>query len=57
MVSEARILFGECFVKSIEATGLGGIEDADLVNWPVAIKKTIKKLKSPRFIIPGHWHG
>lgn len=49
-----KVLYGGCFVKSIEATGLGGIEDADLNNWPIAIKKTIKKFKSPRFIIPGH---
>lgn len=51
---KAKVLFGGCFVKSIEAKGLGGIEDADLVNWPIAIKNTIKKFKSPKFIIPGH---
>jgi metallo-beta-lactamase class B len=51
---KAKVLFGGCFVKSIEAKGLGGVEDADLANWPIAIKNTIKKFKLPKFIIPGH---
>lgn len=51
---KAKVLFGGCFIKSVEATGMGGIEDADLNNWPVAVKNTMKKYKSPKFIIPGH---
>lgn len=51
---KAKVLYGGCFVKSIDANGLGNIEDADLTSWPNAIKKTIKKFKSPKFVIPGH---
>ena len=50
----SKILYGGCFVKSIEAKGLGNIADANIENWPNAIKKTIKKFKSPKYIIPGH---
>ncbi len=56
---KSKILYGGCFVKSIEAKGLGNVADANITNWPIAIKKTIKKFKSPRFVIPGHqnWLG
>lgn len=49
-----RILYGGCFVKSLDAFRLGNVEDADLVSWPLALKKTIRKFKSPKFVIPGH---
>ena len=51
---KVKILYGGCFVKSIDAKGLGNLEDANIVSWPGAIKKTIKKFKSPKYIIPGH---
>lgn len=52
-LSHERILFGGCFVKSTEASGLGNIVDADLSLWPESLEKVRKKFK-PAIIVPGH---
>lgn len=49
-----KILYGGCFVKSIEATDLGYLGDANVVEWKKALEKTQNKFKTPNFIIPGH---
>lgn len=54
-----RILYGGCFVKSVESGGLGNIADANLQAWPQSIQKVMKQYPRIRFIIPGHqgWHS
>jgi glyoxylase-like metal-dependent hydrolase (beta-lactamase superfamily II) len=54
-----RVLYGGCLVKSMEATGLGNVVDANVEQWPVTIRKVMKRFRNPRFIIPGHrsWRG
>jgi metallo-beta-lactamase class B len=52
---KTRILYGGCFIKSLDSKGLGNLEDADVASWQLAIKKTMKKFKSPKFVIPGHY--
>lgn len=50
-----KVLYGGCLVKSTENSGLGNIANADLEEWPLAIKRIIKKFPEPRFVIPGHF--
>lgn len=49
-----KILYGGCFIKSIEAQGLGYTADADVHSWPLAIRKVIQRYPKPSYIIPGH---
>lgn len=49
-----KILYGGCFIKSTEATDLGNLNDANIIEWEKALKKVQHKFKNPKFIIPGH---
>ncbi len=49
-----KILYGGCLIKSIEATDLGNLGDANTKNWPATIRNIQQKFKEPNFIIPGH---
>jgi glyoxylase-like metal-dependent hydrolase (beta-lactamase superfamily II) len=51
---KARVLYGGCFVKSTESYGLGNVADANLEQWPIAVRNVMKKFSKPAFIIPGH---
>lgn len=51
---QESILYGGCFVKSVEATDLGNISEADLKAWPKSIRKVQQKFPQPKYIIPGH---
>lgn len=49
-----RILSGGCFIKSVEATGLGNLSDANLGMWPIAAKSLKRKYKNVKIVVPGH---
>jgi glyoxylase-like metal-dependent hydrolase (beta-lactamase superfamily II) len=49
-----KVLYGGCFVKSMEATNLGNLSDANLQEWPLSIHKVLNKFPSPAYVIPGH---
>jgi metallo-beta-lactamase class B len=49
-----KILVGGCFVKSVEATDLGNLSDANIGMWPIAAKNLIKKYPKVKTVIPGH---
>lgn len=49
-----KILYGGCFIKSIDATSPGYLGDASLSEWPKAIRRVQSKFKQPAFIVPGH---
>lgn len=49
-----KVLYGGCAIKSIEATDLGYIKEADLSKWPSTLNKIKQSFPNPRFIIPGH---
>lgn len=55
--AKEKILYGGCFVKSIEATNLGNLGDADVKEWKKSIAKVQAKFKNPKYIIPGHDGG
>ncbi len=56
---KAKILYGGCFIKSVDASGLGNLEDADVESWTSAVQRTVKRFKHPKYVIPGHqsWKG
>ncbi|NEM96344.1 subclass B1 metallo-beta-lactamase [Pontibacter burrus] len=49
-----KILFGGCLVKDAKATNLGNTADADLTNWPKAIKNVQQRFPKARTIVPSH---
>lgn len=49
-----KILYGGCFIKSIEAINLGYLGDANTHEWPNSLHKILKKYKKPTYVIPGH---
>ncbi|GAB3898303.1 subclass B1 metallo-beta-lactamase [Spirosoma agri] len=51
---EQKLLFGGCFVKSVEASSLGNIADANLTAWPASIRRVQKRYPKASLIIPGH---
>ena len=57
--SEASILFGGCFVKSMEAENLGNLSDANLLRWPKAVHVVMSTFPDAQIVIPGHqaWGG
>lgn len=49
-----KLLVGGCFIKSVEATDLGNLSDANIGMWRVAAKNLIKKYPKVKIVIPGH---
>jgi glyoxylase-like metal-dependent hydrolase (beta-lactamase superfamily II) len=50
----ARVLHGGCLVKSIDATGMGYVGEADLRGWPAAIAALQKRYAAAEIVVPGH---
>jgi metallo-beta-lactamase class B len=49
-----KVLYGGCFIKSMDAEGLGNTADANVPEWSVSLKKLIKKYPKPEYVISGH---
>ncbi len=49
-----KILFGGCFVKSIESKGLGYTGHASVKDWPISIQNVINKYPNVERVVPGH---
>lgn len=49
-----KILFGGCFIKSLEATNLGNLSDANVEQWDDSVQKVIDKYPDVQTVIPGH---
>lgn len=49
-----RILHGGCFVKSVAADGMGNVADANLSEWPNAIRRVMQAFGTAKIVIPGH---
>lgn len=53
-----NILFGGCLLKALGSRSLGSIVDADLDEWPVTVRKLIKRYSGCTIVIPRHGlHG
>lgn len=49
-----RILYGGCFIKSVDDKNLGNLEDADVKQWGNSLKRLQEKFPNPEFVICGH---
>ena len=54
-LEKEKILFGGCFVKSIENDNIGNIADADIKAWPKSIENLQNKFPNMEIVIPGHF--
>ncbi|WP_343672554.1 BlaB/IND/MUS family subclass B1 metallo-beta-lactamase [Chitinophaga sp.] len=52
-----KVLFGGCFVKSLETEEIGYIKEASLADWPASIERVKKAFPDARYVIPGHLGG
>lgn len=48
------LLFAGCMLKSRDARNMGNIADADLANWPRALRKLRDQYPGLKLAIPGH---
>ncbi|HLP54295.1 MAG TPA: subclass B1 metallo-beta-lactamase [Fluviicola sp.] len=51
---EEKILYGGCFIKSVDAEDIGNRADANFGTWPMAVRLVQRTFKHPKWIIPGH---
>jgi metallo-beta-lactamase class B len=51
---QQRVLFGGCLVKGADATTLGNIDEADLKQWPVAVRTVRDRYPRAATVVPGH---
>jgi glyoxylase-like metal-dependent hydrolase (beta-lactamase superfamily II) len=51
---ERGILFGGCMVRALGAAGVGYTGDADLIEWPKAVQRTVGRYPAARWVVPGH---
>lgn len=52
-----KVLYGGCFVKSVEAKDAGYVAEANLAAWPASIERVKKAFPDARYVIPGHLGG
>lgn len=50
-----RILYGGCFIKSIENNDIGNLSDADVKAWEASLHKLDRHCHNPAYVIPGHY--
>jgi len=53
-IPEYKVLFGGCFIKSMESKNAGNTVDANLEQWPVSVKKLLVKYPDAEVVVPGH---
>tara|TARA_R110002126_G_scaffold108245_1_gene244087 strand:- start:631 stop:954 length:324 start_codon:yes stop_codon:yes gene_type:complete len=51
---QQKVLYGGCLVKSIDATDLEYVGEANIKQWPNTIKRVQARFKNPKHIITGH---
>ena len=49
-----QILHGGCLIKSVAATTLGNLADANLSTWAATIRNVKKQFGNARIVVPGH---
>ncbi|WP_158559229.1 subclass B1 metallo-beta-lactamase [Deminuibacter soli] len=55
--NHAKLLYGGCFVKSLEAHDLGYVEESNVQAWPASIRNVQHHFKHIRYLVPGHQGG
>lgn len=51
---KSQILFGGCFVRSLDSTGLGYTGEADLKNWSSSVDNVLSRYPKIKIVVPGH---
>ncbi len=49
-----KLLFGGCFLKSVDARELGNLADAELSAWPEALRRLKARYPGATTLVPGH---
>jgi metallo-beta-lactamase class B len=54
-----KTLYGGCFLKSLEATDMGNLANANIYAWTKSIQKVRTRFGKAQFVVPGHqaWGG
>lgn len=50
-----KLLYGGCFVKSLENNSLGYISDADLKSWKKGLLRVMERYPGITQVVPGHF--
>ena len=53
-IPSAQLLFGTCAVRSPVFPGKGNTADANLTNWPEAIRRVKSRYREAAIVVPGH---
>lgn len=53
-VPSAQVLYGTCAVRSPDFPGKGNTADADVTNWPLAIRRVRSRYPEVAIVVPGH---
>lgn len=53
-VPNRHIIYGGCAIRNLETTTLGNTADADVTNWPTAIKRIQTRYSDIEIVVPGH---
>lgn len=53
-IPSERILFAGCMIKAMKSENLGNTADGDTIQYPVTIRRVLKKYGNARYVIPGH---
>jgi glyoxylase-like metal-dependent hydrolase (beta-lactamase superfamily II) len=51
---KANMLFGGCFIRSLEAKNLGYTGEADIAQWPASVDALLGKYPNAKLVVPGH---
>ena len=49
-----QVLFVGCLIKDAAAQSLGYVGEADMKNWPVAVRRVIERYRDAEILVPGH---
>lgn len=51
---KSKILYGGCFVRSLESSGLGYTGEAKIDQWPKSAENTMTRYPNAKTVVPGH---
>lgn len=53
-IPKERILYGSCFIKSVDDKSLGNLEDANVGEWASSLQRVQNRFPNPNYVIVGH---
>jgi glyoxylase-like metal-dependent hydrolase (beta-lactamase superfamily II) len=56
---QAKVLYGGCFIKSMETDNIGNLSDADPRAWVTSLHQLVRRYPAVKYVVPGHqaWSG